>query len=453
MTTTIDAIIKRVFDLLPLDTFGRAVPVTALATGSVTASSLSYGGQTDAKYAQKYLWRPNTATDADRVRYSSSWTQATGLIAHGGTNYADTTITGETLLICMDDPYWLRRLCNEIVQRMNEYDETIIPLVHGQREYWLHGLSWITEPADIQELWYTHSPIITKNVDFQKRHTVSTAGILQPDDWTVTSNNDSTPWTAANYRGQKWYYNLERSGGADATLVQTVHTLRNGVDGDFPSGQTISAFVICDPVSAGDVLLSLADGTTTSTSSGSGTGFQEISTTLTLAQNATVITLTVTAQTNNEAQAIYRAGALIGTLDDAVRRDDYERYPIPRDWITFQQGAPLKIRLPDSVGAPGQLIVGSNRPYPAFDATRLGTGAADTDETDADEVTAATGVIYKIYEAKAAGDTKSADWVRAYEWKARFESLCNRHMYVKTPEKGGFNVFNSPLAAGPVGPN
>ena len=453
MTTTLDAIVRRCCDLLGPDAFGISVPITALAAQSATAAVLATGGLSDGLYAQKWMWRPGTTNNADRRRCSTAWTQTTGLVTHAGAAYADTTVGTETLMLLLHDPIWIRRLVNEIVQRINEYDETIIPLVHGQREYWLHGHSWITEPADIQELWYTHSPIITKNVDFQKRHVVSTAGILQPDDWTVTSNGDSTPWTPANYRGQRYYYNLERASGVDATLGQAIHTLRTGNDGDPPSGQVITAFVICDPATAGDVLLTLTDGTSTVTSTGTGAAFQTISTSLTLAENATVITVTITAQTNNAAQPIYRAGVLIGPLDDAVERDDYERYPIPRDYVTFQQGGPLKIRLPDSFGFPGQLIVGSNRPYPAFDATRLGSGAADTDETDADEVTVATGVIYKIYEAKAAGDTKSPDWDRAAEWKKRFESLVNRHLYVKTPRFGGFNAFNSPLMTAPRGPN
>jgi len=441
--TTLSSIAKRIFDLVELDAFGRSVTVTALAAQSATASSLAYGGHSDQKFAQKYIWRPDTATDADRVRYSTNWTQATGLITHTGLAYADTTVGSETMLLCTFDPFWMRRAINEIVQRVREYDETIIPLAHGQREYWLHELDWIQEPSDIQEMWYTRSPVISRNRYLQKR-ALNSSGVWTPDNWTVSDNADTTAFQApGNYRGQKWYYNLERAASTNATLYQEVHTLKTGVSSDWPSGQLVTAVAVANPGNTDDIQLAIASGTSAS-STGSGSALQEISASITPTA-ADTFSITVTAQTTDASHRIYEVYACIGALTDEVRRDNYERYPIPRDYITFQQGGPLKVRLPDSFGAPGQLIIGANRPFPSFKATRMGTGAADADETDADELTVATGAIWKLYEARAAGDTNSPDWVRAETWRGKFETLVQKHLYMKTPERGGFEVFNAPL--------
>lgn len=422
---------QQMFQLLTDDEIGRSVPITSLSTTTVVANQLIYGGLSSQKFAQRYVWRPLTAQAADRVRYIDSYTPSTGTLTHSGTNYADTTATSEYALITKYEPQFICDAIQNAIKMLRRMDRTEFPVVMNGSRVYLGDLDWVLDPDDVSMVKRNRSPVITRNRYLQKKNKVSTAGVQLPDWWTVSNNNDTTPFTATTYRGQKTYYSLERSGGTDATLVQAVPSLRDGVTGDAPAGETITAVVVCEPVNAGDVLLSIADGTTTATDSGSGTALQEITKTLTLASAATSITQTVTAQTNNAAQAIYEAYALIGTLDDQVRRDDYPEYDIPRadrnggfGWEWDDQAGTLAIKT-DNWGR-GQILVYSKRPYCGFDADRLAAGTADQDVSDAPLIPVATGAIWKLFESH--GDP------RAEEWRDRFERLAVKHLNAPKPD-------------------
>ena len=106
----------------------------------------------------------------------------------------------------------------------------------------------------------------------------------------------------------------------------------------------------------------------------------------------------------------------------------------------FEQGGPLKIHNPH-VGSPGQLIICSERPFPGFDATRLGTGAADADETDAPLVPVAVGTVAILLEGKL-GKTHPD----AMAWRRRFESAILKHLSYPTEGGQGKPIINPPFA-------
>lgn len=72
--------------------------IDALAVGSVTVADVLRGLDSESFSGQEtIIYRPDAASAADTVRRAGSLTSATGLLAHTGTNYSDTTATSETI--------------------------------------------------------------------------------------------------------------------------------------------------------------------------------------------------------------------------------------------------------------------------------------------------------------------------------------------------------------------
>jgi hypothetical protein len=434
--TALSAYFFKAQELAGEELLGRSVPLSSLtATTAVSSSQLAFGGNSEQKYAQKWMWRYDTTTTADKVRFSDSFTPSSGTLTHSGASYTDTTSTDEDMFILPEwlEPYRARTAVHLAVQQVREWDETIIPVVRGQEWHWLHELDWIQDSASIRDIFWNYCPVITRNRYLQKRH-LNASGVWEPDFWTVTSNADTTPFTDTDYRGQKWSYALERAAGTDAQLEQIVGALRTGVSGDFPSGETITQVAVVSPTNAGDIEL---DGET-----GTGAGFQTITATSTLASTALNYNLSLVAQQTNASHPVYELYACIGELTDQIRRDNFPRYML-HDY-KFEQGGPLKIHNPH-VGSPGQLIICSERPFPGFDATRLGTGAADADESDAPLVPVAVGTVAILLEQHL-GKTHP----ESMAWRRKFESAILKHLAYPTEGGHGKKVLNPPFAASPM---
>lgn len=444
--TALHRYVAKAIDLAGETLMGRYAPLTGAAAQTATASSLAFGGNSEQRYAQWWLWRPGASATADHDKLIDSWAPGTGVFTHSGSAYSDTTATGETLYLLPPDldPYKVRRACDTAIQQVREWDETIVPVVANVDTHWLADLDWLKDAASIRDVKWNQSPVITRNRYLQKRHTINTSGGFEPDYWTVSNNAAATPFTATYYRDQKTYYSLERSGGTDASISQVVSSLRTGVGDDYPRGEDITAVVVFDPNTAGDVLVSIGDGSTTGTSTGSGAALQEATASVSLATVASEITLTVTAQTNNAAQKIYEAYACIGAVTDDVRRDTFRSYPVPSNMYHFEQGGPLRIHHPPGMGTPGQFIICSERPYPGFDATRLASGAADTDESDAPLVPVATGILAILMEQRL-GVTHPD----AMRWRRKFDGLCRAHLAYPSDGGVGKNILYPPFAAPP----
>lgn len=444
--TALHSYVAKAIDLAGETLMGRYAPLTGAAAQTATASSLAFGGNSEQRYAQWWLWRPGASATADHDKLIDSWAPGTGVFTHSGSAYSDTTATGETLYLLPPDldPYKVRRACDTAIQQVREWDETIVPVVANVDTHWLADLDWLKDAASIRDVKWNQSPVITRNRYLQKRHTINTSGGFEPDYWTVSNNAAATPFTATYYRDQKTYYSLERSGGTDASISQVVSSLRTGVGDDYPRGEDITAVVVFDPNTAGDVLVSIGDGSTTGTSTGSGAALQEATASVSLATVASEITLTVTAQTNNAAQKIYEAYACIGAVTDDVRRDTFRSYPVPSNMYHFEQGGPLRIHHPPGMGTPGQFIICSERPYPGFDATRLASGAADTDESDAPLVPVATGILAILMEQRL-GVTHPD----AMRWRRKFDGLCRAHLAYPSDGGVGKNILYPPFAAPP----
>jgi hypothetical protein len=439
--TTLSAYFFKAQELAGEELLGRSVPLSSLtATTAVSNTQLAFGGNSEQKYAQKWMWRYDTTTTADKVRFSDSFAPGTGTLTHSGTNYSDTTATDEDMFILPEwlEPYRARTAVHLAVQQVREWDETIIPVVRGQEWHWLHELDWIQDSASIRDIFWNYCPVITRNRYLQKRH-LNSSGVWEPDFWTVTSNGDTTPYALGeSYRGGKFEYALERAGGTNATLHQSPSALRTGVSGDFPAGETITCVALVEPNDVGELLLQGETAGTANTTD----ALEEFTDTFTLSSVHIDIGVTLTARTSNATHLVHELYTCIGTLTDQIRRDNFPRYML-HDY-KFEQGGPLKIHNPH-VGSPGQLIICSERPFPGFDATRLGTGAADADESDAPLVPVAVGTVAILLEQHL-GKTHP----ESMAWRRKFESAILKHLAYPTEGGHGKKVLNPPFAASPM---
>lgn len=420
---------------------GRVVTISSLTgTTIVSTTGLLFGGLSEQAYAQKWAWRPKAANTTDTVRMTTAYAPDTGTLTVA--TMSDTTATDEYCLISQFSPFEWRLAINRAVATTRYLDMTIIPVIAGQPKHYMHELDWIEFPTQVKSVGYDHSPVITRNRYLQKRNKVNTSGKFEPEFWTVANNASTAPFAATDYRNQKYAYSLERSGGTDATLVQAASAMQTGVAGDRPVGETITVVMVADPDTAGDAQIKITDGTSTASTSTSdgGAALGEYTTSITLNEGATTITTTVTAQTSNAAQKIYEAYALVGDLTDSVRRDDYPVYPLRPDQYQFEQGGPLVIHSP-FLGSPGRFHITSERPYVEFDSTRLSTGAADTDETDAPVDVIAAGAIFYLFRGRGYAEAK--------EWERKFDQLRRSHLAMKT-DGPGFPLMGPPLTRAAV---
>ena len=441
MTSTMTQFVQKAIDLLGSEELlGRYVSLSSLTvTTAVSNTALAFGGNSEQRYAQWWLWRPSTTTTADKIRNVDSFAPATGTMTHSGTNYSDTTATDEIAILLPPevDPYKFRNAVNIALQQVREWDETIIPVVRGQEWHWVHELDWIQDSASIRDVFWTHNPVITRNRYLQKR-TLNSSGVWVPDFWTVTDNADTSPFETTDYRGQKYVYSLQRAGGLDAYIIQTFGAMRTGVSGAYPVGETLTGVAVVTP-GASTLRIILNSEAVSENAVNSGTGFQTITTSMTLDSPAIALESTLVAETNNATHRVYELYICIGALTDEIRRDDYRRYKL-QDY-RFEQGGPLKIHNP-YVGSPGQLIICSEKPFPGFDATRLTTGAADADESDAPLVPVATGAIAILLEGRL-----GTDHPMAREWRRKFSNACLKHLSYPTEGGMGKSAINPPFAA------
>lgn len=447
--TTLLSYVQKAIDLVSSDDFGRYVDITALTTTTCVAGNhLAFGGNNEQRYAQWWLWRPSTSTTADKVRNVDSFAPATGTLTHSGTNYSDTTATSEIAILSRDfEPQQWRTAVNLAVQAVREWDETLVPARNRNGDMYLTELSWIQDSASIREIRGRNSSILSRNRDFDKWRTVATDGTLTPPDyWTLAGASATVSRGTTNLYDGPYVASMVRS-GTDATLTQNVGLLSTGVSGESLNGRTVTAVLICRATVASRVRVCIYEnGSATASSSyhSGGSAYEELTVSATIASTTTALTFGTSLENGDTTIQLGRCYLQDGAVDDASRRDDQWPYRINTGSVSFEQGGVLKFHAPN-IGFPAQFIVCSERAFPGFDATRLNTGAADTDESDAPLVPVALGTIANLYEAKL-GELHPD----AMHWRRKFSDACMKHLAYPTGEKGGVTMLNGPIASMPA---
>lgn len=423
------------------DAIGRLAAISSLTATTVVSSALAFGGNSEQRYSQKWLWRITTTTTADKVRFSDSFAPATGTLTHSGTNYTDTTATGEEVIISNFDPYLIREAIDLTVRSLRRLDKTEYPSTKGQRKFWVND-EWIRHPSDIAEVGYSQSPVLSKDRYFDKWGEVGTDGSLQLTHWALSGSGATVARSTAKYWRGSHVVALTRS-SSDCEIVQTIPVYRNGVDGYDLRGKSVTflAWALCGTASRFAARIDDQTGSNSASETHTGGGtWEELTGQITVDNNSESLTLELQIE-DGDVTAYIGEAFLVETehLSDAVRFDTYQEHVLPDGSYRFDQWGTLQVNTQEQFN---QLLVWSKRPYPGFDSTRLTSGAADADSTDAPKEIVATGAIARLFRGRADSEYAMPNDVRrAEEWEAKFADMARRHQAL--PQKDLTSKFRT----------
>lgn len=427
--------------------FGVQYPITSLAVKSIVSNQLLYGGVGPGKFSECWYWRPDTASAADRVRLGTSFTSATGTLIHAGTDYADTTATGESVFIC--NPEWepenIAKAIDLTIRSLRHYDRTPIPTKRGDQTYWLSDFAWLKQPSDIVKITQTNRPQIGRNPSFEK-WSMGTGGIVTPDDWTLAGAAATMARSTTQNRQGQYTVAITRA-GTNCTLLQTPGLLDNGVSSNNGLiGETLTVWGRVYATVATQARLTVLDGTQTLYSSyhTGGSAIEALSKSITVAAAATTLQFGIAVESDNAVVYVDKLRLLrTSSVDDTMINDAYDlnEMTLDRDSYKFDQGV-LRF-FASSPGLGRQWIIHSNRPYSAFDQTRLNAGTADLDVSDAPLETVAIGTAWRLFKGRYGEDDQ-----RTRDARDAYQTLALRHLYREPSQTSGLNLLPTRLAVG-----
>lgn len=432
MTTTPKGIIRQMLALDPA--LGRSEAVASLSTTTTVVSSLATGGSSQ-RFVNEWMFRQDAATTADRIRRIVGFTPSTGTLTHAGTNYVDTTATGEVADLLVHEPYLFSNAVQVTLPRFKQNDRTIIPTLQSQDTAWLADLSWIDQPSDILRVCWSNNPVMTRNRYFQKYSSYNSSGVLVPDFWTLTGASATMARDATHVRrGLPSSLKITRS-GTDCYIAQTPGLLENGVTTEDLKADTVTAVFWAWSSVASQVRVTIYDGVTTTNGAfhTGGSGWEELTCSVAIGSAATTVEARLNVITDNADVWASEGYAIEGSAtSDEVRRDNYDEDDEQRS--TWEQSGGLSTTLPMR-GRKGQWVVWSSRGFPQLDATRFAAGTADADTIDAPVVAMATGAIARLYESLAEMSPENGPKYGplAALWTERFGSMALKHI---SPDPG-----------------
>ena len=448
---TLKQVRQRALKLDP--SLGRVELITGLTTTTVVCASLATGTVGAGKFSNKWVLRPDAALSGgvavDRLRLttSSGFAASTGTLTHAGTNYADTTVGTEQAEIHEFEPYLLEQAIQTVLRGTRFLDFSILPTKASDR-YSMIDLSWINEPSDIVSVHKLPIPVLNNNRGFEKWNGYSSAGAIVPDGYTLAGSG-ATFARSTTTRTGPYSLSVTRS-GTDATVSFTIPVLNSGVSEDSLRGETVTAVCVGRSGQANSLVVTIdsqkSDGTSILSEDSSahtgGGSWEELAKEHTV--SATADQIVVTATVNVDETALLDEFYLcIGSLTDGIRRNTQTGgYRVGK--YQFEQGQPPRLRL--AAGSRGaQLLIKSQRPYAAFDETRITSGLADSDTTDCPLDLLAYGALYRLYEDLP----ESPDQMRkAEKYRRIFNQLQAQHLADDNQEENrGAEIIPPPRAS------
>ena len=425
---------------------GRVFPIASLAAQTITISALATGTTTARLYKQKWLLRPDTSTVADRLRISSDYASSTGVITQAGAAYADTTATSESVEIHEYDPYRLETAIQEALSSTTRVDESIL---QGRADgiYDFSLLSWIKQPSDVALVGVRGSPVLTGNRKFGQWGTVSTAGALQPDRWTLAGSGATFARSTTSRNGP---YSLKVTrDGTDATVGQTIQVVTSNTSNSTLRASKGTGVVVAMTTVASNLRVRVTSeevgGTVLSTSyssyhTGSG-AWEELSIEHTIDDAADI----VRGVAISEADGASYLDDLYLTTDELGDGQRLDRYPTDwwRGYKDFTQN-PMLLWAPDAGRQMNaELIVRSLRKYPTFDAARVLAGSADDDTTDCPLELLKYRALARFFRGLARDTEGNANLVaKANEYETMADSIAQGHIADLTTTQPGAQMMS-----------
>lgn len=432
---TLKAIVQEMIRRAPGDSLGRSVGITSLTTTTAVCSSMATGTVAAQKFINKWLWRPDTGTAADRVRVCTNFTSSTGTFTHAGTNYADTTATDESLLVLEYDPLYYWDAIQIALERAKRIDRSILPTLANNRYYPLPStMGWIEEPQNVKRVCLSQAPWLSNNRFLQawSSYQSSALGTPGPDYFTLGGSGATLVRGTTYVRRGQYSAELTRV-GTDCTMGQTIDLQLTGVADDDLVGETVMVVGVGLATAASRLRVAVAAGATTGNSSyhTGGSTWEELSASITVPATASSITFRAEVNTGNSTGYISELYLIRGSsLTDAIRRGQYEESLLNRDDYEWEQTpAGIMLVLNNSVARDQQLVLYSERSYSRFTQSRIDAGTADLDSTDCPLELVATGAIARLYEGLAQRPGEDATRYRALasEFDKRFQQLALAH--------------------------
>ncbi len=283
---------------------GRTLPISSLTAQTIVASRVALGNESGAAQRNVYLLRTDGAA-ADRDRIQSATTEfapGSGTFTHDGTAYADTTATSEDVEVWNHNPIIAEEAIQQALKKTQYLDETIIPTHLGTR-YWLGALDWIKESGDILKIARRPSRVLTRNRQFAKWNGIDSAGVLVPDDWTLTGSGGVFARSTTVNRATAPFSLSATRVGTTLTITQTPGLAWTGVSADSLRGRPVGAAAWVQSAQTSSVRLRITDGVDTSNGdyhTGGGT-FEEITVEHTLNDAATTLAISARVEVDEEA--------------------------------------------------------------------------------------------------------------------------------------------------------
>lgn len=408
---------QRMLQLEPA--LGRVEAIASLTTTTIVVNALAVGTVLTGKFKAQWALRPETASAADRLRFLSDYTSASGTLTHAGTNYADTTATDEEVEIHEFEPYLLDQAIQEAVRTFKRRDQLYLP---GRLDgiYELSALDWIDHPSQITRTGRRTTPVLTDNRAMEKWNVVSSAGVLQPDLWTLAGAGATFARSTSRRRGR---YSLSVTRSGTETIVSVAVDINiTGVGADSLRGQEVVPVLVSRAASASSSRVRVTSddasnnvlSTLNSEYHTGGGDWEELvpTTAHTVHDDADHLTLSARGDIDEEV-LLDELYLNVGALSDTIRRDNTR--------ILWDSGAPKLTQNPltwmGSKARNAQVVIESQRPFAAFDATRLNGGTADADSSDAPLDEIATLAIATFYTNRAEGaDGTALDGNLARRW-------------------------------------
>ena len=435
---------------------GAVYTLSSAAAQSATSATAAVGGFSAERWTHYYMLRREAVLSGgaavDRERRCTSYNATTGAWTHTGAAYTDQTATDEEIELWKYDPKDVDGCINEVIKRIRRLQAVELPTLATGR-YPLHALDWVDDPNDIERIEWSNSKVLSRNRFFDHYNTRTSAGVLQPDWWTLAGSGATMARSTTQLGGRSKYSLAITRSGADCTLTQSLGLLPSGVDGDSLAGQAVTGVLRGWSTEASQLRIGINDGVTTTYSdyhTGDETD-QELTVEKTLASTATKNDLVIEVNTSNSVAYPWEAYETFGTLTDGDRRADYRG---ERVWSpAMEQGVSFPITLP-ARGRGSVYMVYTRRPYTQFTAARITAGLADADECDAPLEIVAVGALWLLYERLSRNtNVESTENAKqraiAMDYRRRFERMALKHL-VQSGSEHGAMPMKPRLWAAPV---
>jgi len=144
---------KELRQKIVLNLSGKVLTPSAYTVATAVSDALVDTAADSAYYTGWQLYRPNASSSADYNRRVSAYSGSTGTLTHGGTNYADTNVTGEQIeILPVDIDYtMLLEKINDGLEDTRWLYRLELGMISGQNQY---KLPWFVEGEEyVKQIW------------------------------------------------------------------------------------------------------------------------------------------------------------------------------------------------------------------------------------------------------------------------------------------------------------